>query len=125
VVERVDLVVAALADVASARVVQRARGRTVRAGGERQSPRLVVDAPRRAGRRGGGHGTVVGEDRRAPLRPAPQLDGLEDRGGRVPHGDGVGMLDRQGIELGEYAQARLEIGGSDAVVGTGRHCRRV
>ncbi len=56
----------------------------------------------------------MGEERRAPLGSAALLDRLEHPGGGAPHGDRVGVLDRQRVELREHAQAGLELGRIDA-----------
>ena len=64
-------------------------------------------------RRGAGHDRPVGGRHRRPaLGPPPLLDGLEDPRGRPPHGDRVGMIDRQLVEPGEHRQGLSRSSGS-------------
>jgi hypothetical protein len=115
VVERVDVDVALLAAVAPARLQQRARALPGDLRRERKAARLVVDPPRRAGRRRGGDGGVVGEDRGAPLGTALLLDGLEQPADRTPDRHRVRVLGRQLLGLREHAQRVGEAVGGDAV----------
>ena len=76
---------------------------------------LVVDAAGRAGRGGGDDGAVGGRDR-VPLGvPAGLLDRLEHARGGPAHGDGVGVLGRQRLDLGQHPQAGASSSGSIAV----------
>ena len=121
VVERVDDRVGLLADVAGARLDQRARGRRGRRGADRDAARLVVDAVGRAGRGRGDHVAVGLGDRVADLAAAHLLHGLEHRGGRLAHGDevGVGLVEtghavehpQGGREVGRVDAARRQVGG--------------
>ena len=118
VVEGVDLDVALLADVARAGLDERAGAAAVGLRCEREAGGLVVDAAVGAGGGGGGDRGVAGEDGRAALGAAAQLDGLEEPGGGVPDGDRVGVLGGEVVELRDRAQAGLEVGGVDARPGT-------
>ena len=117
VVEGVDLVVALLADVAGARLDQRAGGRALRR--SRCSGRPWVSSsirPGRGGRGRGGDGAVVRPaiaSRRSA--PAPLLDGLEEPARGPLDGDRVGVVDGQRVELREHAQAGLELLRIDSV----------
>ena len=116
VVERVDVTVALLADVAGARAQQRPRRVAPLPFAERQRAPvgLVVDPARRGGRRGRGHRRVGGAGR--PSRRAARrrsLTVLKMAGGGAAHRDRVGMLDVELVELGQHAQADLEVGRVD------------
>jgi hypothetical protein len=115
VVEGVDLAVALLADVARARLDERARAIPVRRRLQGQPLRLVVDAPRRARRRGGRDRLVVREDRCALLSAPLLLDALVEPRRRALHRDGVGMPAGKLLRVGEDAQRDVEAFGVDAV----------
>ena len=104
VVERVDFVIALLADVTRAGAKERSRPLAGGAGGELQALGLVVDAAGRTRRGRGRDRVVVLADHRASLGPALLLDDLEQPGDRAPHRDGVGVLGRKLFGLGEDAE---------------------
>ena len=123
VVERVDHGVVVLADVAGARPEQGARGGPDRSGHQRQACGLVVDAAGRTGGGGGDDGVVGGRHRVALGVAAGLLHRLEDAGGGPAHGDGIGVLGRQRLDVGQHLQADVELVGVDrGHVGRVRPC---
>ena len=71
--------------------------------------RLVVDAAGRTGGGGGGDGVVGGRHRVALGVAAGLLHRLEDARGGPTHGDGIGVLGRQRLDVGQHLQARAEL----------------
>ena len=117
VVERVDLRVRLLADVARPRDQQRACCRRAGPSLERDAARLVIDPVGRSGRGGRDHRTVGIRDQR-PLLQAPLLLGrLEHVRGRAPDGAVVGMLRVDLVQLSEHLEGDLELGRVDAARG--------
>ncbi len=114
VVEGVDLVVALLADVAGACAVQGSdrggRGRR----GQGEALGLVVDAPGGGGGGRGGHRPVGGHDLRVLVLPAAHLDALVQARRGTPDAHRVGVVHRQGVQLGEDGQAGRQAFGVDA-----------
>ena len=102
VVERVDHGVVVLADVAGSRAKQRARARPDRVGHQRQACSFVVDAARGAGG-GGGDDRAVGSRHRVALGiAAGLLDRLEYARRGPTHRDGIWMLGRQRLDVGQH-----------------------
>ena len=112
VVEGIDLRVQRLALVAGPCPLQCSRLPAGRRH-EREAAGLIVDATRG---RGGGrlkHRTVGRRDGSSAVRPTARLDRFEDGGRRLPHGDRVGVVNRDVVELGEHRQTRRELVGID------------
>ena len=120
VVERVDLGVLLLADVARARLEQLAGDGGPRAPSQRDARRerdaagLVVDAVGGSRRGRGNDGAVGFRDLGPLLKPAILLDGFEHPCGRLSHGDEIRMLLVECVHRGEHAQHGVEVCGVDA-----------
>ena len=113
VVEGVDDRVRLLADVAGARLDERAGGRCGRARRDRDAAGLVVDAVGGAGRGGRDHGLVGLGDLGALGEARLLLDRLEHLRRRLAHGHEVGIVLLEVRELGENLEGRLKLSGVD------------
>ena len=102
VVEGVDHGVAVLAHVAGARPEQRARGGPNSSGHQGQARSLVVDATGRTSGGGCGDGVIGGRHRVALGVAASLLHRLEDARGGPTHGDGIGVLGRQRLDVCQH-----------------------
>ena len=117
VVERVDLDVGLLADVARPGLEQRPRGGALRAGDERDALGLVVDAARAAGGRRVDDRAVGGADGVPLLGAALLLGGLEQRRRRTAGEGEVRVVGREPADLVRDPQEHVQVGGVDAVDG--------
>ena len=109
VVEGVDHGVAVLAHVAGARPEQRACDGANRSRHQWQAPSLVVDAAGCTGGGSGGHGVVGGCHCATLGIAAGLLDRLEYARRGPTHSDGIGMLGRQRLDVGQHLQANVEL----------------
>jgi hypothetical protein len=114
VVEGVHLLVALLADVAGAGAVQDTGDGGGRARAERQAAGLVVDPVGRGRGGGGGDGRVGGQLLHVPVTAPAHLHRLEQPGRRPSYDEGVGMVDRQVVELGEHLESGRQLRRIDA-----------
>ena len=114
VVERVDVGVVLFADVAGTRSQQSARARCRRRGGQRDPAGFVIDSVGSTGRGRGDNRAVGVGDRRPPLQSSGLLHRLEHVGGRMPHGDEIGMALVEEVQLGQDGQCHLQPFGVDA-----------
>ncbi len=115
VVERVDLGVALLADVAGAGALQDPGDLRGGDGGQAEGAgRLVVDPARGAGRGARGDLAVVGGLAGPGLLAAALLEGAEHPTDGLPDGDRVRVVDVQLVQLGQHLQAEPEPLGVEA-----------
>ena len=115
VVEGVDDRKAVLAHITGARPQQRACGGTLRSRHQRQACGFVVDATGRTGGGGGGDSVVGGRHGVTLGIAAGLLDGLEHARCGPTHRDGIRMLGRQRLYVGQHLQAQVELVGIDRV----------